>query len=989
MHSRSQMNLRMAPHKARQGTRLAGEPVDFTFDRRKITAMRGDTAASALLAAGVRLMGRSVKYRRARGVLSADFEEPNALFAVGGPESVVPNLPAPVLAVKTGMIITSQNRWPTLRYDLSALLQLGGGLLGAGFYYKTFIWPSWSAYEGLIRRLAGLGPAPRASKLPQPLVEHLTCDVLIAGAGPAGLTAALAAARAGARVVLCERDVTCGGELEIEAATIDGVTGAAWIATTLDELRARKVRVLMETAIVGGSGGLVIGLMQAGGMPAADALYRIRPRSLVIAMGSTERPIAFADNDRPGVMLLGAAERYLARYGVHVGQDVVLFGNHDRLYAAAGRLFGRGIRVMTVVDTRAQLHAAATQGLRAELVRSGVNCLLGHAVLGTVGGTALAAVQVAPLADPNAARTLPCDALLVSGGWSPSIHAGLHEGGTAAYAPATASFNATTQPSGRLVSGAANGKLELAEVLIDGHAAGVAAAQAAGARADPGPAPVGRADAAANLEPFWRCPAPLAKEKRQFVDLQNDVTVADLRQAIAEGFTHIEHAKRYTTLGVGTDQGRYGAVLGAAIMGELLGQRVPQVGVFRTRPPFQPVTLMALTGHRFADHLRPTRRTPLHDWHEAHGGVLESADLWLRPRHYRSNGEDAFSAGLIEAARVRAHGGIFDGSTLGKIEVAGVDAAAFLDRMYLNRASTLQVGRSKYMVALREDGMVLDDGILLRLADDRFVATTSSSHAQLVVSHFELWRDTEWAIRRVTLTDVTEAWSVIVCAGPQSRSTLRTVLGAEWRAALDGLRHMEFASGEWHGGALRLLRASFSGELAYELHCRAQIAASLWEALAHGGLNPYGLEALDILRVEKGYLTGAELNGQTAPADLGFERWLEADNPCVGRDLLVRPAFAQTDRPMLVGLKAADGSARFLGGAQLTATDDKRCARGHVTSSVYSPALKQWIGLALLARDLAHEGAILLARDPLHDLETSVRVTASVHFDPAGERLKS
>jgi methylglutamate dehydrogenase subunit C len=983
------MNPSMKAHNARHGARLTDERVPFTFDGHRFTATRGDTAASALLAADVRLMGRSIKYRRARGVLTAGFEEPNALFAVGDCGSAVPNLPASTLAVESGMIIASQNRWPTLRHDVSAILQLGGGMLGAGFYYKTFIWPSWRTYEGLIRRLAGLGPAPRASKLQQPSVEHLACDVLVAGGGPAGLAAALAAARAGARVVLCERDVACGGELEFETATIDGVACPAWVDTALRELSTRKVRVLTETAVVGGSDGLVIALTQSGGMPSSDALYRIRPKAFVMAMGCVERPIAFADNDRPGIMLLGAGERYLTRYGVHVGQQVVLFGNHDRLYAAAGRLLGRGVRVAAIVDVRAQLRAAGANVLRAELVRSGVDCLQGHAVLGTAGKPALIGVQVASLASTQTARTLACDALLVSGGWSPSIHAGLHEGGAANYVPQIASFSAAAQPSWRFSCGAANGKLELAEVLLDGHAAGIGAARSAGVWIDAGHAPIGEGDAPPDLEPFWRCPAPLSKEKRQFVDLQNDVTVADLRQAIAEGFAHIEHAKRYTTLGVGTDQGRFSSVLGAAIIGELLGQSLPEVGVFRTRPPYQPVTLMALTGHRRGAHVQPTRRTPLHDWHQAHGGVLESADLWLRARYYRANGADAFGAGLIEAARVRAHGGIFDGSTLGKIEVAGVDAAAFLDRMYLTRASTLKVGRSKYMIALREDGMVLDDGIVLRLAPERFLATTSSSHAQLVLSHFELWRDTEWADRRVTLTDVTEAWSVIVCAGPRSRSTLREVLGADWDAAVDELQHMAFSTGMWRNSPLTVLRASFSGELAFELHCRPQIALLLWEALAHGGLNPYGLEALDILRVEKGYLTGAELNGQTAPADLGFERFLKADNPCVGRDLLKRPAFSLSDRPTLVGLRAADGHAKFLGGAQLTTVSDQRRTRGHVTSSVYSPALKEWIGLALLARDLAREGELVLARDPLHDLETRVRVTESVHFDPSSERMKA
>jgi heterotetrameric sarcosine oxidase alpha subunit len=979
----------MAHPSDRRGARLGDELVAFTFDGRTITGRRGDTAASALLAAGVRLMARSTKYRRARGVLTAGFDEPNALFAVGATGSAVPNLPAPGLAIQPGMMIASQNRWPTLRHDVSTLLQLGGGLFGAGFYYKTFIWPSWRAYEGLIRRLAGLGPAPRASRLRQPSTEHLECDVLVAGGGAAGLAAALAAARTGARVVLCERDVECGGELEFETATIDGAAGAEWTQAALGELRARNARVLTETAVVGGSEGVVIGLMQSGGLPAADAVYRIRPKSLVIAMGSAERPIAFADNDRPGVMLMGAGERYLARYGVRVGEDVVLFGNHDRLYATATRLLDGGVRVRAIVDTRAGLHTGAVQSARAELTSSGVNCILGQAVLGTVGTTGLASIRVAPLAAPDAVRTLACDALLVSGGWSPSVHAGLHEGGAAAYVPQIASFNATAQPSWRISCGAANGKLELAEVLLDGHEAGYAAAQLAGLRAAAGPPPVGRGDPSPNLEPFWRSPAPRAQEKRQFVDLQNDVTVADLRQAIAEGFVHIEHAKRYTTLGVGTDQGRYSSVLGAAIIGELSGQSLPEVGVFRTRPPYQPVTLMALTGHRFAGHLQPTQRTALHDWHEAHGGVLEAAGLWLRPRYYRANGAEAFAAGLTEAARVRAHGGIFDGSTLGKIEVAGSDAAQFLDSLYLNRASTLKVGGSKYVVALREDGMVLDDGIVLRLAQDRFLATVSTGHAQVMLSHFEFWRDTRWASARVTLTEVTDAWSVIVCAGPASRALLKDLLGAAWKSTLDDMRHMQFAEGVWRGSVVRVLRASFSGELAFELYCRPASAVPLWQALADAGFNPYGLEALDILRVEKGYLTGAELNGQTAPEDLGLGRLLKGDNQCVGRALLQRPVFSERDRPILVGLRAADGSAKFLGGAQLTSMSDKRRAQGHVTSAVYSPTLQQWIGLALLARDLAREGDVVLAQDPLHGLETPVRVTASVHFDPASERMKA
>ncbi|MGH8240007.1 MAG: glycine cleavage T C-terminal barrel domain-containing protein, partial [Steroidobacteraceae bacterium] len=491
------------------------------------------------------------------------------------------------------------------------------------------------------------------------------------------------------------------------------------------------------------------------------------------------------------------------------------------------------------------------------------------------------------------------------------------------------------------------------------------------------------------LVPFWRSPAPLAAEKRQFVDLQNDVTVADLRQALAEGFHDIEHVKRYTTLGIGTEQGRTSAVLGAAIIAELSGSVLPAVGLSRSRPPYQPVTLQALAGLRIGGALRPERRTAMHEWHRTNGGELEAVGLWIRPRYYRVNGADPFTAGIAEAARVRSHGGILDGSTLGKIEVAGPDAAAFLDRVYLIKASTIKVGRSRYMVMLREDGMVLDDGILLRLATDRFLATTGTGHAGRVLSHLEFWRDTEAAGQAVSLTDVTDAWAVIVVAGPRSRAALCEVLTHDWRERIERLSHLHFACGTWQGGELRVLRASFSGELAYELHCRPVIALPLWQALAAAGLLPYGLEALDILRVEKGYLVSAEINGQTSPQDLGMMDMLKSGNACIGRQLLDRPALHDAERPRLTGLRAADGRSRFLPGAQIVACGMPDRSVGHVTSSVYSPTLGEWVGLALLARGLAREGAELLARDPLHDGETRVRVVPPAHFDPSGARMKS
>ena len=973
----------------RRGVRLSEQSFQFSFDGRQLSAQQGDTLASALLANGYRLLGRSFKYRRRRSLLTAGVEEPNALVTVGTGPFQVPNVPSPQLRLAAGMVITSQNRWPSLRFDLASLSQFAKSFLGAGFYYKTFMWPSWRFYEPLIRRLAGLGPAPADCNVAPPTVRNLDCDVLIAGAGPAGLAAALAAARSGARVALCERDCACGGELEFESASIDGTSAMAWTTAALAEIQRSRGLVLTSTAVVGGTNGLIVALQQPQGLPGADTLYRIRPRAFIAAMGCVERPLAFIDNDRPGVMLVNAAESYQARHGVRVGREAVLFGNHDRLYAAARRLADGGMRIRAVIDVRPPSSSQTSESNRAALAGAGIECLTGHAVVRALGRFEVRGVRVVSLHAHAPLRTMACDTLLMSGGWSPAIHAGLSEGGASTYLPHANGFGAGAQPSWRALCGAANGIFELGEVLADGHQAGVQAARSLGFTTDLAAAPVGQGDSPPHLFAFWRTPAKRSDEKRQFVDFQNDVTVEDLRQSLEEGFTDIEHVKRYTTLGVGTDQGRIGAVLGAAILAEISGRELGNVGQFRARPPYQPVTLRSVAGLRAGALLRPVRRTPLDAWHASHGGMLESMGLWMRARYYDTGGIDAARAGYEEAARVRAHGGIFDGSTLGKFEVVGPDAAAYLDRMYLTRASSLAIGKSKYMVNQREDGMVLDDGMALRIAEDRFLVTTSTGHADYMLSHFEYYRDTEWAGRAVSISDVSEAWAVIVCAGPASREALSAVLGGAWIEPLTRLARMGFATGEWRGAALRLLRASFSGELAFELHCRPRIAVPLWQGLVDSGLLPYGIEALDILRIEKGYLIGAELNGQTTPLDLGMDAFVKAGNPCIGRELLDRAGLQRPDRPKLVGIRAVDGRSKFLAGAQLTTPEERVRSSGYITSSTHSPACGEWIGLALLSRQLAQEGNVLLARDPLRGAETLVRVTSPVHYDPTGERMKS
>ena len=978
--------------KKRVGLRIGSEPVRFFFDGREYTGQRGDCAASALLAQGVRIFGRSVKYHRPRGLLAVGPEEPSALFSVGEPPLIVPNVSATQIEIENDLTLRSQNRWPTLCYDLGSLLRVTSGVFGAGFYYKTFIWPSWRRYEGVIRRLAGLGAAPESADCPPATVEHVSCDVLVGGAGPGGLSAALAAARAGAFVVICERELSIGGELEFETATVDGAAAAEWIAKTKAELLDRGARLLTRTPIVGGSDGMVIAHSQSKGARGIATVYRIRPSFFVVATGAVEHSIAFVDNDKPGIVLLGAAERLMVRYGVVVGERPVIFGNHNRIYATAWRLIEAGVRVRAVVDSRSPSAIGGDSAVgdrRAALARAGVECLFEHAVAAAVGRLAVTGARIESLQSPSGHRQFDCDAILVSGGWSPSLQATLHEGGSRCFSPPIADFVARDQPERRSPTGAADGEMDLSAVIASGYSIGTKAARTTGHTRDAGAAPKAEGDCSPGLIPFWRAPATRRNERKQYVDLQNDVTVADLRQAVAEGFTHIEHVKRYTTLGTGTDQGRACSALGAAIVAEFRGVAMCEVGGSRTRMPYQPLPLSALLGNRSGEKWRVTRRTPLHDWHVANSGIMESAGHWMRPRFYEVNGPDARSAGLVEAARVRASGGLFDGSTLGKIEIAGKHAAGFLDRLYLAKASTIKVGRCKYMVNLREDGMVLDDGILMRIDRDRFLATTSTGHADGILSHFEFFRDTEWSGVEVEIATVTDAWAVIVVAGPKIRKALSLVLGEAWTQNLARLAHMELATGFWLERDLRIVRASFSGELAYELHCRPEIAGSLWQALIDAGLAPYGLEALEILRLEKGYLSASEINGHTTPFDLGFSRHLLQESRCVGSTMLDRPAFRDPTRPILVGLRACDGMSPVSVGAQITAGGVSNQSLGYVTAATFSPMLREWIGLGLVSRAFATDGTVLLARDQLQGRDTGIRITHPVHFDPLGERMRA
>ena len=951
----------------RKGLRICDEDLSFSFDGRRVVAQRGDTIASALLAAGENLFSRSLKYHRPRGVFSAGHEEPSALVTCGAKPNNVPNLPATVVTVSEGLEVFSQNCWPSLRYDCGSLLGLGGNVFSAGFYYKTFFWAGWRAYEGIIRRLAGPGAAPITSDLQPPVSKYLECDVLIVGGGAAGLSAALAASRSKARVVLCDLEPALGGELDFEDAHIDRQPAQDWVADVESELQSNEVQVLTNTSVVGEAGKLAIAHQEPGGIASSATAYRISAGSTVLATGATEQPIVFANNDRPGVMLLNAAEKYVARYGVRVGNSIVLFGNNNRVYSAARRLSETGVHVAAIVDSRRQV---ATD-VAADAATRGIRCYAGHAIVKVLGRSAVSGVRIADVDRPERSAKIRCDTVLVSGGWRPRELA------------------ESVSRDNRFAAGAVTGIYTTEGAIRSGFKAGALAARnwLPGNESHLSVCAVGDPDP--EQQAYWRSPSPLDEEHRQFVDLQNDVTVADLRHSAEHGFVDIEHAKRFTMLSVGTDQGETSGLPGAAILAELCNRSEYPIRLSRLRPPYRPTTLSTLAGHRRGELLRPFRRTRLHDWHAHNGAVMEDTMRWQRPRYFSSNGRTLNEAAANEAASVRRFGGILDASTLGKIEFVGRDAPQFLDFLYLTKASNIKIGRSKYMVLLREDGMVLDDGIVMRLADDRFLATVSSGHADRIVSHFRFYRDRMAKYRGVVIADVTEAWSVIAVSGPVSRNNLKCILGEGWTDVLSAMIHMEFRDGMWNGHRLRVLRASFSGELAFELHCKSSIVESLWRSLVEAGMTPYGLEALDVLRIEKGYLTSAEMNGQTSPHDLGFSSMVSAGNKCVGRELLDRPALHSAQRETLVGLRAQSNGTPFLAGAQLTTRQERHCSVGHVTSSAYSPTLDDWVGLALVRRDLTTIDTQLVARDPLRGIDTPVRVSPTVHFDPDGTRMKS
>ncbi len=977
----------------------------FTFDGQGYEGHPGDTLASALLANGVHLLGRSFKYHRPRGILAAGPEEPNALVRVDqGGGRADPNLRATQVELFDGLAASSQNRWPSLRFDVTAINDRLAPLFPAGFYYKTFKQPaSWwqKVYEPRIRATAGLGESPTAPDPDRYLHRHAHCDVLVVGAGPAGLMAALAAGRSGARVILCDDQAEPGGSLLAESGERLRIAGAApdaWLAATLAELAAMpEVRLLPRTTCFGYYNHNYLGLLERVtdhlAAPPPDLprqrLWRVRAKRVVLATGAIERPLVFPYNDRPGVMLASAARTYANRWGVLVGREVVVVTNNDSAYAAALDLAAAGAHIAAIVDLRHETPGA----LPALAEQAGIPIDRGRAVIGTAGRHRVAEVRIVRLdgrGEPviGDIRPVSCDALLMSGGWNPSVHLFSQSRGRLRFDEALAAFVPDVSVQAERSAGACRGLFSAAGCLAEGAEAGVEAARAAGFGAEPVAAPEVVEPAEAALLPAWLALGSRpAFRSRAFVDFQNDVTAKDLGLAVREGFRSIEHVKRYTTTGMGTDQGKTSNVNALAIVAGTLGTGISAVGTTTFRPPYTPTTFGAFAGPSRGDLFDPIRRTPSHAWAEAQGAVFEDVGTWKRARHFPRPGEDMHAAVARECLQARATVGIFDASTLGKIDIQGPDAAAFLDRIYTNAWQKLAVGRARYGLMLGEDGMVFDDGVTTRMAQHRFHMTTTTGGAARVLGWLENWLQTEWPELRCYCTSVTEQWAVVALQGPRARDLLSSLVeGID--LSREAFPHLAVREGTILGIPCRVFRVSFTGELGFEINVPWSFGPAVWEAVVEAGKKldavVYGTEAMHVLRAEKGYIVaGQETDGTVTPIDLGMDWIVSKTKEFLGKRSLTRPDMMRSDRRQLVGLLTRDPRTVLEEGAQITErppTEIPATMIGHVTSSYHSPTLDRSIALALVAGGRARMGETLCV--PMPDRVIEVEVTSPVFLDP-------
>ncbi|UWR27466.1 sarcosine oxidase subunit alpha family protein [Sulfitobacter sp. S223] len=972
----------------RVSVRSLGAPVVFRFDGESYEGRAGDTVASALLANGARLMGRSFKYHRPRGVLSAGSEEPNALVTVGRGAAAEPNVRATVQEIYDGLEVFSQSAWPSLHFDAMAMNDLAAPFLGAGFYYKTFMWPKafWEKlYEPIIRRAAGLGALSGQHNPDTYDRAFAFCDLLVVGAGPTGLMAARVAAEAGLDVILCDEDSEFGGRLLAEVENIDHMPAQEWVAEQVRKLAAMpNVRLMSRTTVTGVYDGGVYGALErvTHHMPRTEAplecFWRITAAHTILAAGALERPIAFRNNDRPGIMTAGAVRAYLNRWGVVPARTVAVFGNNDDAHRTAHDLHHAGVMVVALIDSRAD---ASVEDVPYPVY-------LGAQVSDTVGRLGLSSIKVRTAS--GKVEHIAAECLAMSGGWNPTVHLTCHMNGRPSWREDIAAFVPTKGAVPNLeAAGACNGTFSTARCLAEGAAAAQRVIKALDGRSVELDMP-DAADARYRISPLWA----VAGKGRAWLDFQNDVTVKDIKQAATENFRSVEHMKRYTTQGMATDQGKNSNVGALAVLADATGRGIQQTGTTTFRPPYSPVAIAALGAGAQGKGFAPERFTTSHAQSVQMGAPMIEAGLWYRPSYFPRKGEDTWRQSCDrEVGYVRRTVGVCDVSTLGKIDIQGPDAAKLLDFVYTGMFSTLRENRVRYGLMLREDGTVMDDGTCARLGPNHYLMTTTTAAAGDVMRHLEFVTQAlhpEWD---VVFTSVTEQWAQFAVAGPKARSLLNKLLNDP--VDNDAFPFMACGAVRVMGVDARLFRISFSGEHAYELAVPARYGAALFERLVEraealeGGA--YGMEALNVLRIEKGHITHAEIHGRVTAFDVCMERMVSDKKDCVGKVMAARDGLVDPMRERLVGMRPVSAVKQLTAGAHIFedgAAHVHANDQGYVTSVCYSPDVGTMIGLGFVKGGPDRMGERMVVRDHVRDLTLEVEICSPVFIDPEGGRLR-
>jgi|TARA_B110000881_G_scaffold185369_1_gene173544 sarcosine oxidase subunit alpha len=979
-----------------QVNRLKGGQIDrtqtlnFTFDGKSYQGHGGDTLASALLANNVRLMGRSFKYHRPRGPLTAGSEEPNALVELRSGARQEPNTRATTAELFEGLSANSQNRWPSLKFDAMAINDRFSNFLTAGFYYKTFMWPAafWEkVYEPIIRKAAGLGSLSMQADPDEYDKGFRHCDLLIIGAGPSGIMAALTAGRSGAQVILADEDFAFGGRLNSETFAINDEAADIWVQASIVELSAlSNVRLMTRTTVIGAFDHGIYGavervsdhLIQPESGKPRQILWRIYAAKTILAAGATERPIAFENNDRPGIMLASAIRSYANRWAATPAQRIAIFTNNDDGHRTATDLHAAGVKIAAVIDTRAD----APRSLDYEVLQ-------GAQVTDTKGRLGLSFAEV-ELAD-GSMRTIECNAMGVSGGWNPNVHLTCHQRGRPTWDDGLAAFvPGEILPPGMSVTGAALGHLSTHGALENGVKA---AKTALGLKGRTAKLPSAE-DAPVTQTPFWYVEGC----SRAWLDQQNDVTVKDVKLSHQEGFRSVEHLKRYTTLGMATDQGKTSNLGGLAIMAELAGKSIPEVGTTIFRPPYTPTAIGVMAGRIRGMDFHPTRLTPSHYWAKERGAVFVEVGNWLRAQWFPIEGETHWRQSVDrEVAATRASVGVCDCTTLGKIDVQGTDAAAFLNKVYCNGFAKLAVGKVRYGLMLREDGIAMDDGTAARLDEDHFVVTTTTANAGKVYQHMEFVRQCLYPDLDVQLISTTESWAQYAVAGPNSRALLQKIIDADYDITNESFPFMACANITVCGGLrARLFRISFSGELAFEVAVPARYGDALMRKLMVEGeefnVTPYGTEALGVMRIEKGHAAGNELNGTTTALNLGMGRMVSKIKDSIGSKLSEREGLNEAEALKMIGIKPIDGNDKVTAGGHLMNKDGPVNAthdQGYVTSAAFSPSLNSMIGLGFLKNGDERLGEKMRLVSPVTDLNVDVEIVSAHFIDPEGGRQRA